>query len=119
VIALAGVESDAGHGLRAWFVTAAAQKKLAEVDIMRVSGHRSTAVLRRYVWRPMLFEDAPFTSILRCRRRLKNGLRMTTVVCRPTLGPQHCAWGKRRFEHCALCDLNVVLADTECFANVR
>ncbi len=64
-IASADVEGDfAGHGLRAGFVTAAAQKKVPEVDIMRVTGHRSTAVLRGYVRRATIFEDAPLTSIL-------------------------------------------------------
>jgi integrase len=63
--ALAGVEGDfAGHSLRAGFVTAAAQKKVPEVDIMRVTGHRSTAVLRGYVRRATQFEDAPLTTIL-------------------------------------------------------
>ena len=64
-IALAGVEGDfVGHSLRAGFVTAAAQKKVPEVDIMRVTGHRSAAVLRGYVRRATLFEDAPLTAIL-------------------------------------------------------
>lgn len=64
-IALAGVAGDfGGHSLRAGFVTAAAQKKVPEVDIMRVTGHRSTAVLRGYVRRATLFEDAPLTTIL-------------------------------------------------------
>jgi hypothetical protein len=64
-IALAGVEGDfAGHSLRAGFVTAAAQKKVSEVNIMRVTGHRSTAVLRGYVRRATPFEDSPLTTIL-------------------------------------------------------
>jgi integrase len=64
-ITLAGVEGDfGGHSLRAGFVTAAAQKKVPEVDIMRVTGHRSSAVLRGYVRRATLFEDAPLTTIL-------------------------------------------------------
>jgi len=55
-IKLAGIDGDfAGHGLRAGFVTAAAQKKVPEVDIMRVTGHRSSAVLRGYVRRATLF----------------------------------------------------------------
>jgi hypothetical protein len=44
---ITGVDGDfAGHRLRARFVTAAAQKKVPKVDIMRVTGHRSTVVLR-------------------------------------------------------------------------
>jgi hypothetical protein len=35
-----------------------------EVNIMRVTGHRSTAVLRGYVRRATLFEAAPLTSIM-------------------------------------------------------
>jgi hypothetical protein len=46
-IALAGVEGNfAGHNLRVGFVTSAALKKVPEVDIMRIMGHRSTTVLR-------------------------------------------------------------------------
>jgi integrase len=61
----AGLAGDfAAHSLRAGFVTSAAQKKIPEVDIQRVTGHRSVAVLRRYVRRATLFEDAPLTSIL-------------------------------------------------------
>ena len=64
-IKLAGIDGDfAGHGLRAGFVTAAAQKKVPEVDIMRVTGHRSTAVLQGYLRRGTLFEDTPLTTIL-------------------------------------------------------
>ncbi len=64
-ITLAGVEGDfAAHSLRAGFVTSAAQKKIPEVDIMRVTGHRSVAVLRGYVRRATLFDDAPLSTIL-------------------------------------------------------
>jgi len=61
----AHLEGDfAAHSLRAGFVTSAAQKKIPEVDIQRVTGHRSIATLRRYVRRATLFEDAPLTTIL-------------------------------------------------------
>ncbi len=64
-IALAGVDGNfGGHSLRAGFVTAAAQKKIPEVDIMRVTGHRSVTVLRGYVRRATLFDDPPLTTIL-------------------------------------------------------
>ncbi len=45
------------HSLRAGFVTSAARKKAPEVDIQRVTGHRSVATLRGYVRRATLFED--------------------------------------------------------------
>jgi integrase len=61
----AHLEGDfAAHSLRAGFVTSAAQKKVPEVDIQRVTGHRSVAILRRYVRRATLFENTPLTTIL-------------------------------------------------------
>jgi integrase len=61
----AHLEGDfAAHSLRAGFVTSAAQKKVPEVDIQRVTGHRSVTTIRRYVRRATLFEDAPLTTIL-------------------------------------------------------
>ncbi len=54
----------AAHSLRAGFVTSAAQKKVPEVDIQRVTGHRSVATLRRYVRRATLFDDAPLAAIV-------------------------------------------------------
>jgi integrase len=61
----AGIDGDfAGHSLRAGFVTsAAASAGVSEVDIMRVSRHRSVAILRGYVRRATVFEKAPLTSI--------------------------------------------------------
>ena len=53
-----------GHSLRAGFITSAAQRKVPEVDVQRVTGHRSVAILRRYVRRATIFEDAPLNSIL-------------------------------------------------------
>jgi len=44
-------------------VTSAAQKKIAEVDIQRVTGHRSVVTLRGYVRRATLFEDAPLLAM--------------------------------------------------------
>lgn len=65
VTGLAGISGDfAGHSLRAGFVTsAAASPGVSEVDIMRVSRHRSVAILRGYVRRATVFEKAPLTSI--------------------------------------------------------
>ena len=53
-----------GHSLRAGFITSAAQRKVPEVDVQRVTGHRSVAILRRYVRRATIFEDAPLNTIL-------------------------------------------------------
>jgi integrase len=65
VVRNAHIEGDfAAHSLRAGFVASAAQKKIPEVDIQRVTGHRSAATLRRYVRCATLFEDAPLTTIL-------------------------------------------------------
>jgi integrase len=59
------VAGDFGaHSLRAGFVTSAAQKKVPEVDIQRVTGHRSVATLRGYVRRATLFEDPPLLTIM-------------------------------------------------------
>jgi len=38
-----------GHSLRAGFATAAALAGVHERDIMRQTGHRSTAMVRRYI----------------------------------------------------------------------
>jgi integrase len=66
VTGLAGISGDfAGHSLRAGFVTsAAASPCVSEVDIMRVSRHRSVAILRGYVRRATVFDNAPLKAIL-------------------------------------------------------
>jgi integrase len=62
----AGIEGDfAAHSPRAGFITsAAATKGVSEADIQRVSGHRSVAILRGYVRRANVFDEAPLTAIL-------------------------------------------------------
>lgn len=62
----AGIAGDfAGHSLRAGFITsAAASPGVSEVDIMRVSRHKSVAILRSYVRRATVFDNSPLTSIL-------------------------------------------------------
>jgi integrase len=62
----AGIAGDfAAHSLRAGFITsAAATKGVSEADIQRVSGHHSVAILRGYVRRANVFDDAPLTAIL-------------------------------------------------------
>lgn len=60
----AGVAGDFGaHSLRAGFVTSAAMRGVPEIAIQGVTGHRSVTVLRGYVRRATLFEDAPLRSI--------------------------------------------------------
>jgi integrase len=50
----------AAHSLRAGFITTAASTKgVSEVDIQRVSGHHSVTILRGYVRRANVFDDAP------------------------------------------------------------
>jgi hypothetical protein len=54
----------AGHSLGAGFITSAASSSgVSEIDIMRVSRHKSVAILRDYVRRATVFEKAPLTSI--------------------------------------------------------
>jgi site-specific recombinase XerD len=47
----------AGHSLRAGFATAAAAGGASERAIMNQTGHRSLAILRRYIREGLLFED--------------------------------------------------------------
>jgi integrase len=54
----------AAHSLRAGFITTAASTKgVSEVDIQRVSGHHSVTILRGYVRRANVFDDAPLAVI--------------------------------------------------------
>ena len=65
VVGNAGIEGDfAAHSIRAGFITQAASTKgVSEVDIQRVSGHRSVAILRGYVRRANVFQDAPLSAM--------------------------------------------------------
>jgi integrase len=65
VTGLAGIAGDfAGHSLRAGFITSAASSAgVSEVDIMRVSRHKSVTILRDYVRRATVFDKAPLSSI--------------------------------------------------------
>ena len=49
----------AGHSLRAGFATQAARNGASAFDIMRQTGHRSTATVSRYVRNAQIFRDAP------------------------------------------------------------
>lgn len=61
-----GLESAgyAGHSLRAGLVTAAARAGKSEAAIMRQTGHRSTAMVRRYVREATLFQDNAADGVL-------------------------------------------------------
>jgi integrase len=47
----------AGHSLRSGFATSAARAGIGEADIMSETGHRSVAVVRRYIRRGSLFDN--------------------------------------------------------------
>jgi integrase len=46
-----------GHSLRAGFVTAAAVARMSERVIMQQTGHKNTAMLRRYIREGSLFRE--------------------------------------------------------------
>ncbi len=62
----AGIEGDfAGHSLRAGFVTSAAEKRVPDRDIARVTGHRPGKTLSGYVRRANVFDDPALLEIVR------------------------------------------------------
>ncbi len=52
-------ESYAGHSLRAGFCTQAARNRATAFDIMRQTGHKSVAIVSRYIREAELFLDSP------------------------------------------------------------
>jgi len=61
----ARLEGDfAAHSLRAGFVTSGAERGIAEASLQNVTGHRSPTILRGYVRRATLFDDAPLARIM-------------------------------------------------------
>jgi site-specific recombinase XerD len=61
----AGIDGDfAAHSLRAGFVTSGAARGVPEASLQAVTGHRSTAILRGYVRRATLFDDAALPRIM-------------------------------------------------------
>ena len=61
----ARLEGDfAGHSLRAGFVTSRAECGIADGSLKNVTGHRSAAMLRGYVRRATLFDEAPLARIM-------------------------------------------------------
>lgn len=66
VVGAAGLEGDfAAHSLRAGFVTSAAERKIPDRDIQRVTGHKSATVLAGYVRRVRAFDDPALLTIMR------------------------------------------------------
>ena len=65
--ALAAIEMDttnySGHSLRAGLVTAAAMAGVSERVIMQQTGHKNTAMLRRYIREGSLFRENAAASI--------------------------------------------------------
>jgi integrase len=65
IVGKAGIDGDfAAHSLRAGYITTAASTKgVSEVDIQRVSGHRSVNILRGYVRRATVFDGSPTSAM--------------------------------------------------------
>jgi integrase len=64
-VARAGIAGDfAAHSLRAGFITTAAAAHVSEIDIARVSGHKSADVLRGYVRRATVLEAPPLAVMI-------------------------------------------------------
>jgi len=56
--------SFSGHSLRAGLATAAARAGKSERSIMMTTGHRSTAMVRRYIVQGTLFENNAAAGLL-------------------------------------------------------
>lgn len=64
-IARTGIVGDfAAHSLRAGFITTAAAAHVSEIDIARVSGHKSAEVLRGYVRRATVLDAQPLAIMI-------------------------------------------------------
>jgi hypothetical protein len=89
----AGIDGDFGaHSLRAGFVTSGAARSVSEASLQAVTGHRSTAILRNYVRRATLFDDAALPRIMGegCRRGcpLQLPLLVPPLLVPPLLVPE-------------------------------
>ena len=60
-------EDYAGHSLRSGLITTLASAGIPEAGIMRISGHKSTEMLREYIQDGGLFQDHPITTLFSCR----------------------------------------------------
>ena len=62
---LAGIDSKnySGHSLRSGFATSAAESGAEERNIMAMTGHKSTEMVRRYIKEANLFKNNPLNNI--------------------------------------------------------
>ena len=62
---LAGIESKnySGHSLRSGFATSAAESGVEERNIMAMTGHKSTEMVRRYIKEVNLFKNNALNKI--------------------------------------------------------
>jgi len=64
-LTLAGIENKnySGHSLRSGFATSAAESGAEERNIMAMTGHKSTEMVRRYIKEANLFKNNPLNKI--------------------------------------------------------
>ena len=64
-LSMAGLDSKdySGHSLRSGFATAAAESGVEERNIMAMTGHKSTEMVRRYIKEANLFKNNPLNKI--------------------------------------------------------
>ena len=62
---LAGIDNKnfSGHSLRSGFATSAADAGVEERNIMAMTGHKSTEMVRRYIKDANLFKNNAFNKI--------------------------------------------------------
>jgi site-specific recombinase XerD len=62
---LAGIDSQnfSGHSLRSGFATSAAESGVEERNIMAMTGHKSTEMVRRYIKEANLFKNNALNKI--------------------------------------------------------
>ena len=62
---LAGIENAnySGHSLRSGFATSAADAGVEERNIMAMTGHKSTEMVRRYIKEANLFKNNPLNKM--------------------------------------------------------
>ena len=62
---IAGLDSDkyAGHSLRSGFATSTAESGAEERNIMAMTGHKSTEMVRRYIKEANLFKNNALNKI--------------------------------------------------------
>ena len=62
---LAGIENKnfSGHSLRSGFATSAAESGADERSIMKMTGHKTTQMVRRYIKEANIFKNNPLNKI--------------------------------------------------------